>query len=159
MAWQRKVRNTSLTDRARFVWLWMDGMSLHAIARSTGISVTTVHRWIRRWQREGNVNTRPRGYKFYTVQTDGHVASVLAESRSPMTLVQGQHLDGFCYIPHQDLLRTEYLRLLLKVYGLRSTTDYLGYLKANHNMILTTMYNGGETCGMSEPRYDDQREI
>lgn len=38
-------------------------MSLRAIARCTGASVTTVYRWIRRWQREGHVLTRTRGCK------------------------------------------------------------------------------------------------
>lgn len=38
-------------------------MSLRAIARRTGASVTTVYRWIRRWQREGHVFTRARGCK------------------------------------------------------------------------------------------------
>ncbi|MPC16858.1 hypothetical protein E2C01_009695 [Portunus trituberculatus] len=43
--------------------MWVGGMSLRAIARCTGASVTTVYRWIRRWQREGHVLTRTRGCK------------------------------------------------------------------------------------------------
>ena len=40
-------------------------MSLRTIARHTGSSVTTVYRWIRRWQQEGHINTRPRLYSSF----------------------------------------------------------------------------------------------
>lgn len=53
-------RPTGLRERAEFVWLWVEGWSARAIAQHTGTSVTTVYRWIRRWQREGNVHDRPR---------------------------------------------------------------------------------------------------
>ncbi|XP_063885581.1 uncharacterized protein LOC135113884 [Scylla paramamosain] len=61
--WRRRVRPTGAWERAGFVWMWVSGMSLRAIARCTGASVTTVYRWIRRWQREGHVLTRTRGCK------------------------------------------------------------------------------------------------
>lgn len=51
---------TNLDDRAVFVWKWVCGRSVRTIAYETGSSMTTVSRWIRRWKREGNVNTRPR---------------------------------------------------------------------------------------------------
>ncbi|XP_045102567.1 uncharacterized protein LOC123498989 [Portunus trituberculatus] len=57
---QRNFRPTDLGERARLVWLWMAGRSVHNISVITGTSVTTVYRWIRRWQREGHVNSRPR---------------------------------------------------------------------------------------------------
>lgn len=57
------MRATGSWERASFVWMWVSGMSLRAIARRTGASVTTVYRWIRRWQREGHVFTRARGCK------------------------------------------------------------------------------------------------
>lgn len=63
MEWRRRVRSTGSWERACFVWMWVGGMSLRAIARRTGASVTTVYRWIRRWQREGHVFTRARGCK------------------------------------------------------------------------------------------------
>lgn len=53
-------RPTGLRKRAEFVWLWVEGWSAKAIAQHTSTSVTTVYRWIRRWQREGNVHDRPR---------------------------------------------------------------------------------------------------
>lgn len=63
MEWRRHARATGTQERATFVWMWLEGMSLRAIARHTGASVTTVYRWIRRWQREGHVNTRARRNK------------------------------------------------------------------------------------------------
>lgn len=56
----RIYRPTDLQERARLVWLWVMGRSVHSIALLTGMSVTTVYRWIRRWQREGHVNSRPK---------------------------------------------------------------------------------------------------
>ncbi|KAG7162328.1 putative Glutamate receptor-like 76 [Homarus americanus] len=55
---RRRARPTDLADRVLIVQLWMDGMSNRVIARATGCSVTTVWRWIKRWKREGNVNTK-----------------------------------------------------------------------------------------------------
>ncbi|XP_045102571.1 uncharacterized protein LOC123498994 [Portunus trituberculatus] len=56
----RSFRPTEGHERAEFVWLWASGMPVRDIAVRSGTSVTTVYRWIRRWQREGHVNTRPR---------------------------------------------------------------------------------------------------
>lgn len=56
----RLHQTTDLADRSRFVWMWRSGMSARAIAQKTGASVTTICRWIRRWRREGHINTRPR---------------------------------------------------------------------------------------------------
>lgn len=56
----RLHQTTNLADRSRFVWMWSNGMSARAIAQKTGASVTTICRWIRRWRREGHINTRPR---------------------------------------------------------------------------------------------------
>lgn len=72
--WRRRVRPTGSWERASFVWMWVSGMSLRAIARQTGASVTTVYRWIRRWQREGHVFTRTRGCKqrAWNTQTIAH---------------------------------------------------------------------------------------
>ncbi|KAK4325097.1 hypothetical protein Pmani_004252 [Petrolisthes manimaculis] len=57
---RRAFRPTEHQDRARFVWLWVSGVTVRDIAINNGTSATTVYRWIRRWQREGNVDTRPR---------------------------------------------------------------------------------------------------
>lgn len=55
-----KFRPTTLSERTWIVWMWQCGLSARLIAQESGTSVTTVCRWIRRWTREGNVNTRPR---------------------------------------------------------------------------------------------------
>lgn len=60
MECKRRLKPTTLAERVHFVWLWMDGVPSRTIAQQTGISVTTVCRWIKRWQEEGTVNTRSR---------------------------------------------------------------------------------------------------
>lgn len=57
---KRVFRPTEHRDRAMFVWMWVSGVAVRDIAIRNGTSATTVYRWIRRWQREGNVDTRPR---------------------------------------------------------------------------------------------------
>ncbi|KAK4316550.1 hypothetical protein Pmani_007682 [Petrolisthes manimaculis] len=46
---RRTFKRTRMEDRTRFIWLWLSGMSLRAIAERTGTSATTVRRWVRRW--------------------------------------------------------------------------------------------------------------
>lgn len=65
MELRRRTKPTSIWERASFVIMWTGGMSLRAIARQTGSSVTTVYRWIRRWQNEGHINTRTRIYRSF----------------------------------------------------------------------------------------------
>lgn len=62
---QRRFNPTALSDRARFVRLWMGGMSFRGIAEATSTSVSTVYRWIHRWQREGHVNTKHQKQKHH----------------------------------------------------------------------------------------------
>ena len=45
----------SLSERIKFVSMWIRKKSMRTIARETGFSPSTVHRWINRWKREGNV--------------------------------------------------------------------------------------------------------
>lgn len=51
---------TSLSERSNFIFLWISGKSTRTIARETGVSPSTVCRWINRWKKEGNIYTRPR---------------------------------------------------------------------------------------------------
>lgn len=44
-------RQTSLADRARFVWLWESGLPAQIIALQAGVNVSTVYRWINRSQK------------------------------------------------------------------------------------------------------------
>lgn len=48
-----------VAERARIVWLWLGGASARSVSQQTGASLSTVYRWIRRWQEEGSVRTRP----------------------------------------------------------------------------------------------------
>ncbi|KAK4294304.1 hypothetical protein Pmani_033067 [Petrolisthes manimaculis] len=50
---------TVYADRLRMVWLWLRGRSPRQISHETGASLCTVYRWVKRWQEEGNVETRP----------------------------------------------------------------------------------------------------
>ena len=56
----RSCLPTQRHERAGFVWLWAYGVPIRNIAVLSGTSITTVYRWIRRWQEEGHVNSRPK---------------------------------------------------------------------------------------------------
>lgn len=58
MEQRRRFKTTTLAERANLVWMWVEGVPTRMIAQETGISVTTICRWVKRWQREGNVHTR-----------------------------------------------------------------------------------------------------
>ena len=115
----RSFRPTESHERAGFVWLWASGMPVRDIAVRSGTSVTTVYRWIRRWQREGHVNTRPRNSRLLLAATlhphkqlslPGHaLPSLTASSTStcfpfPVPLGQDAVLSGPlvrpCLFPH-----------------------------------------------------------
>lgn len=53
---------TVKAERERIIRMWQQGSSARVISQATGISVSTVHRWVRRWREEGTVNTRPYNY-------------------------------------------------------------------------------------------------
>lgn len=52
-------RPAVMAERARIVWLWLGGASARAISHQTGASLSTVYRWVLRWQEEGTVETKP----------------------------------------------------------------------------------------------------
>ncbi|XP_071540830.1 uncharacterized protein [Panulirus ornatus] len=54
----RELRATDLDDRVRLVLMWLKGTSVRDIAQKTGISLSTVYRWIRVWRKEGNVYSK-----------------------------------------------------------------------------------------------------
>lgn len=56
---RRKFQDTSVSERASFVLMRACGMSLSAIARATGVSVSTVFKWTQRWLQEGSINSKP----------------------------------------------------------------------------------------------------
>lgn len=45
--------------RARIVWMWLTGMSAREISVYTGASVSTVYRWVHRWNEERTLEERP----------------------------------------------------------------------------------------------------
>ncbi|KAK7083240.1 hypothetical protein SK128_001426 [Halocaridina rubra] len=63
----RSNRPQRLNSRAHMVWLWYKGLSVRDISHETGFSTTTIYRWIKRWQQEGHVYTKPRLRKKYDV--------------------------------------------------------------------------------------------
>lgn len=60
----RVMRNQSLNKimlsvfRARMICLWLAGMSAREISCCTGASISTVYRWVRRWQAGGSVEAK-----------------------------------------------------------------------------------------------------
>lgn len=74
-------RQTSYADRSGFVRMSMSGMSARAIARKSGISVTTVCRWVNRWKLERNLaskrhtkNNKPKDMRNWTSHTTNTLA-------------------------------------------------------------------------------------
>lgn len=49
---RRVVRTRQFVgDRLDIIWLWLHGLPTKDISLKTGVSVSTVYRWIRRWQK------------------------------------------------------------------------------------------------------------
>ncbi|KAG7162400.1 Glutamate receptor ionotropic, kainate 1-like 1 [Homarus americanus] len=74
-----------IATRAKIVWMWLTGMSARQISRKSGASVTTVYRWIRRWQEEGTVATRPYRRRPRTSSWELEVAAAAASQSQPAT--------------------------------------------------------------------------
>lgn len=55
---RRPYKPTEMWQRVTFVSMWNEGESSLSIARKTGVSPSTVNRWIRRWKQEGHVYSR-----------------------------------------------------------------------------------------------------
>lgn len=110
----RRVNNirTMKADRVKIVWMWLGGMSARKISCETGASICTVYRWIRRWQDEGNVDTRPyRGRSRAFLKLDAPL--VTPEPREPLVPTYNLgHIPGslplFCYFRTMD---RQFLRL------------------------------------------------
>lgn len=47
-----------IARRVAIVHMWQNGIPVRNISSRTGASVTTVYRWVRRWQEEGTVQTK-----------------------------------------------------------------------------------------------------
>lgn len=88
MAERRERRDNAphvITERARIIGMLESGNTSREIARMTGLHVSTVNRWIRRWQEEGNVRTKPRSGRPRAVAHE-HVIRILETiEENPMT--------------------------------------------------------------------------
>lgn len=74
-------KTTNISQRTKIVWMWISGQSARYIAQETHTSVSTVYRWIRRWEREGSVSTKPRNER--TISAWGRcIARARAEQNS-----------------------------------------------------------------------------
>lgn len=61
------------SDHKRIVWLWVAGLAARDIAKETGTSLSTVYRWIRRWEKEGTLETRSQcNRRIYVRRTWGY---------------------------------------------------------------------------------------
>ncbi|KAG7162339.1 putative Glutamate receptor-like 78, partial [Homarus americanus] len=101
-------KTTELADRTRFVRMWMDGESARTIAEKSGTSVTTVYRWIRRWQQKGNVNTMPRRGQCHIAlsQEEAEVIQVLMSPRMKNSMIVSgilRHLSRYNSAPYHLL--------------------------------------------------------
>ena len=57
---QRQFLNKIIVNafRKRLIWLWLAGLSAREISCYTGASVSTVYRWVRRWQTGGSLESK-----------------------------------------------------------------------------------------------------
>lgn len=86
-------KTTNITQRSKIVWMWISGQSARCIAQETHTSVSTVYRWIRRWEREGSVSTKPRNER--TVSAWGRcIAKAMADQNNRHDFRGGNQLDG-----------------------------------------------------------------
>lgn len=72
-----------LADRARIVWMWLSGMSVREISQESGTSVSTVYRWIRRWQKEGSLERRSPPGRPYSISRERYAALARTAQSSP----------------------------------------------------------------------------
>ncbi|KAG7174139.1 putative Glutamate receptor-like 81 [Homarus americanus] len=151
---RRTTKPTALAERNGFVKLWKEGKSLHAIARETGVSVTTVFRWINRWLREGNVNVKPRGNRPRSSQAEGHSAisnDIFFHPTPPEdnSHIQKSHHEELEKYPPQHFLNflereachsqyayMNYLKLHIQLHNLRSEIEHINYFVMNCNANL-----------------------
>ncbi|ROT79297.1 neurotransmitter gated ion channel [Penaeus vannamei] len=98
---QRRPANKpiDLNNRKAIVRLWGQGKPARYIAKVTGAGVSTVYRWIRRWELEGTVELKPRYKKCFLLSQDAprHPESSLLspdECRRGLVPFPGVHSQG-----------------------------------------------------------------
>lgn len=86
MVHRQSVKKTEMAERVQFVSMWLSGLSLRFIADLSGVSATTVRRWVRRWQKDGDLyaKTHKRGInsllQTYTTAASEDIRSIALQS-------------------------------------------------------------------------------
>lgn len=89
-----------VAERSKIVLLWMGGTSAKLISKETGASLSTVYRWIRRWQEEGSVKTRPYHRKLRSTPWTCERSLISSHmEKSPRTLSSIVNFPGPVTIP------------------------------------------------------------
>lgn len=59
LALMYRKRRLTMNGRTTIIRLWLQGLCVRDISYLTRASMTTVYRWVKRWQDNGTVMTRP----------------------------------------------------------------------------------------------------
>lgn len=70
MDYYRPFRATGVADRVKFVHMRMAGMTYRTIAQETGTSPTTVYKWVKRWKKEHNLDSKKSKRIFRTTHRE-----------------------------------------------------------------------------------------
>lgn len=82
--------------RALIVWLWLAGCRVRDISIRTGTSVSTVYRWLKRWQRAyPSTNIMKETTEASSGYLDLWAHLKLQLWMSAMTTARGQYLDSY----------------------------------------------------------------
>ncbi|XP_068250122.1 probable glutamate receptor [Palaemon carinicauda] len=63
MTRRSKTAQTSINERSKMIWMWLNGIRVRNISVSMGTSQGTVYRWIRRWREKGTLDSKSH-YKY-----------------------------------------------------------------------------------------------
>ncbi|KAG7177467.1 putative variant ionotropic glutamate receptor-like 21 [Homarus americanus] len=103
-----------LKARIKIVWMWLGGMSVRDISDESGASVSTVYRWIRRWQKEGTVSTRTNYKRSLIMSWKEDTTVVTAAQPRPRGAVDNESRGLSFYCNPQA---TDYLHPLVAPWG------------------------------------------
>ncbi|XP_068228786.1 uncharacterized protein [Palaemon carinicauda] len=94
-----------IQDRIRMIQLWRNGVTIKDIAERSGCSVTTVYRWINRWQTEGSI---------YDKQTPSRprVALRASNARSAQSVSTDFYDNVVTYAQYQQHIRAFHFRAM-----------------------------------------------
>ncbi|KAK3875535.1 hypothetical protein Pcinc_019584 [Petrolisthes cinctipes] len=93
-----RSRRTSKLERENIISKWQEGCSSRDISQASGISLSTVHRWVRRWREEGTLDTK----KYYSRQWASPLAAAAAATSYSYTrLKQSANEAGHMSCPLQ----------------------------------------------------------